>query len=256
MITTITNAKGGVTKTTIAIHLATWLYLHLCKVLYVVADPQRCGYRWAKDINSPLDLKLMTDPQEIYQQLPKLSLKYDMVVVDAPGGLSDITLAAISVSDNALIPTGGSYLDLLGSEWTIETIKSIQEKRGGLPKTGLIATKYKEGTKTAKNLESIAKSLKFGFVKAGIPSKEVIGQARGIRNEDDTDWKSPPSLIWDMGRANDVRSAALSFDAVFQEIFAGACQSDPDKILRMVTTKTMYEKICKERNEERLVGNG
>ncbi len=256
MIITITNSKGGVMKTTLAIHLATWFYIHLCKVLFVDADPQRLGHRWAKAINSPLELKLMTNPRKIYEQLPKISSQYDAVVVDAPGGMNDITGAILHVADNALIPTGGSYLDLEGSEWTIETIKNIQQQRSGLPNTGLIATRYKEGTKTASNLESIAKSLKFGFVKSGIPHKEIIAQARGIRNDENTGWKSEPSLIWDMGRRKEVRTAALWFDTVFQEIFAGACLEDPDRIIRMVTPKSQREHFAKENHGKKLVSNG
>jgi len=243
-------------KTTISVHLAAWLLVHGCKVLLVDGDPQRLAYRWMRAALPELEVILITDPDEILQRLPALSKEYDVVVVDSPGGMNSTTGAILHVADDALIPTGASYLDLEGSEWTVETIKHIQKQRDGLPRTGLIAANIEEGQSHQQNLEEIARSISFGFIKSSIPHKAILAQARGVRQKGGKEWKSPPSLVWQMGRNQKVREAALPIDDVFQEIYGGACQDDPNRILRLVTTKSKYKQLMEEYHEEQLTANG
>ena len=256
MITALSNAKGGVLKTTLSVHMADWFAIHDCKVVLLDCDGQKLGLRWAKDAGCTFDTLWITDPQEVYAKLPELDEQYDVVVVDCPGGLSDTTGAVLHRADHVLIPTGPTYLDLRGSDWTVQTVKQIQEERGGLPETGLIVTGYTEGAQVAKNVEAFAKNLHFGFVKSGIPQRAEIAKSCGIRKADDSGWKVPPSLVWRMGKSKPIRTAALYVDAVLQAIYGAACVDDPERILKMVTTKAMYEQMQKENHGKAIAANG
>ncbi|QDV73246.1 CobQ/CobB/MinD/ParA nucleotide binding domain protein [Botrimarina mediterranea] len=185
-------------------------------------------------------------PEEIVKQVSEASVSHDAVVVDAPGGLSEITGAILQVTDAALIPTGASQLDIMALDWTTETIHEIQKLRDGLPQTAIIPTRVGRGRKTTESLRQHASSMRFGITKSTIPYREVIVQSAGLRSPGNDGWKIPPSLVWDLGRRKQVREPALEIDAVFREVFAAACQENPRLILERVTPRTKLKQTAEK----------
>jgi chromosome partitioning protein len=49
MIITVANSKGGVGKSTLAVHLAAWLYEQGCKVTLADCDTQQSSSEWIRE---------------------------------------------------------------------------------------------------------------------------------------------------------------------------------------------------------------
>lgn len=169
MICSTVNSKGGVGKTTVSVHLADWIFLHGFSVVLVDCDAQRQSSSWLKVARPELKSVIVDNAKAALREIPKLAQQYDIVVVDAPGGLSEITGAVLSVADAAFVPTGGSKLDTDALEWTVETIKAIQVLREGLPQTVLVPAKVSSKSKLVRNLFTKANSLGFGITQSTIP---------------------------------------------------------------------------------------
>lgn len=95
---TVTGYKGGVTKSTTAIHLATYLSDH-GKVLLVDGDPNRTAIAWSERGQLPFDV---ADERRAM----KLISKYDYAVIDTPARPDSSDLKELAEGcDLLILPT-------------------------------------------------------------------------------------------------------------------------------------------------------
>lgn len=228
MLIATANSKGGVGKTTLAVHLADWLSLYGYRAILVDCDAQRLSSRWLSAARPGVDTLVLDSPQSILRTLPELHDEYEAVVVDAPGGLGKITGAIFSEVDAVLIPTGPSNLDIMALDWAVRTIHEVQVLRNGAPQTVIIPLKANAGRITTQNLMDKARLHGFGITKTSVPYREIYVQVSGLEDR-------PPKLLWQLGKSKRVRQAALELDALFQEVFPEACEDGPSKIIELVT---------------------
>ena len=125
MIISIQNQKGGVGKTTLAIHISHALSLKGTKVLLVDADPQGSARDWAA-ARSDKTLFSVTglDRPTVHRDLPALAKDFDHVVIDGPPRVSDLARSAIIAADIVVVPIQPSPYDVWAAD---EVIKLIQE---------------------------------------------------------------------------------------------------------------------------------
>jgi len=115
MIYAVVNTKGGVGKTTTAVHLATML-ARLDKTLLIDGDPQASAASWAawRRDNPEYDPSPTTTclaGKAILTEGKQLATGFEHVVVDA-GGRDSIGLrSALLLAQKAIIPIGASNLD-------------------------------------------------------------------------------------------------------------------------------------------------
>jgi chromosome partitioning protein len=130
------NQKGGVGKTTLAVHVAEAFARRKQRVLLVDADPQGSALDWAAwRKGEPLFPVVGLPRASIHKELPTLAKGYEIVVIDGPPRVYDVARSAIMASDLILIPVQPSPYDVWAAK---EIIDMLHE-----------ATVYKPGLKSA-----------------------------------------------------------------------------------------------------------
>jgi chromosome partitioning protein len=115
MIYAVVNTKGGVGKTTTAVHLATML-AGLGNTLLIDGDPQASAASWAawrrdNPVYDPSPTTTCLAGKAILSEGKQLAAGFAHVVVDA-GGRDSIGLrSALLLAQKAIIPIGASNLD-------------------------------------------------------------------------------------------------------------------------------------------------
>lgn len=175
-IIALVNQKGGTGKTTAAVHLASWLS-NKKTVMLVDADAQQSSSFWLNSLNLHIENLVESDPEGLFETLPKLSLKYDFIVVDGPGSLSETTKAILTRSDLALVPCQPSGLDLHSSNKILRFIRHAQELRGGQPRAALFLSRATKGTTLLREAQEVLQERDIPLLKKIIYQKQCIADA-------------------------------------------------------------------------------
>jgi chromosome partitioning protein len=217
MILATTNAKGGVGKSTLAVHLAVWLQEQGLTVTLVDADVQRSSSRWLQEAEPAMNVVRVMNPDDVRPTLKKLRRETHVIVVDGPAGLNDVTLRILLMADVALVPCGPSLLDLEASQLAVHVIKEAQESRGnGLPMAVFIANKVQLHTRLSQELLETARNIGIPMAQTPIRLRQVYADCRG-----------QGTTVFKMGYR--AREAADDLRALFTEVFKyGRTQTDGD----------------------------
>ena len=137
MIVALLNQKGGVGKTTLALHLAgRWAELGE-RVLVVDADPQGSALDWQaargrEGLAKPFTVVGL--PRDLlHLDLPDLARGYDRVVIDGPPRMGVITRSALIAADLVLIPATPSPMDGWASAEMLRLLGEARVYRPALP---------------------------------------------------------------------------------------------------------------------------
>lgn len=114
MLIACANPKGGVGKSTIAVHLVGGMIERSpdTETVLVDCDPQRSATRWAGEACEGLRIENALDADELLDLLGELEDAEADVVVDVAGTASDTHRAAMLHVDAVVLPTGCGVLDL------------------------------------------------------------------------------------------------------------------------------------------------
>ncbi len=122
----IVSQKGGVGKTTIAVHLAVAAAKNGYSVAIVDLDPQATAAQWS-------DWRAEDDPNPAVVAAPHARLGptlkeaeragVDLVIIDSPPAADSAAVAAAKAADLVLIPTRASAFDLHAIKTTAELVR-------------------------------------------------------------------------------------------------------------------------------------
>jgi chromosome partitioning protein len=127
MILAIVHQKGGVGKTTLALHLTAALSLQGQRCLLIDADPQHSALDWSATRHTPALFPVVGMPRAIlHRDVPGLARDYDTVVIDGPPRMVDTLRSALAVSQLALVPVQPSPLDVWSCQPMVGLIKEAQ----------------------------------------------------------------------------------------------------------------------------------
>ena len=178
MIYGLTNSKGGVGKTTIAVHLAAFLARKKRSVVFIDADPQQSASAWIKELSSRIHLESLVPPEEIIRRVAKLATDADDIVIDGPAGLSETTRAIMLRADKVFLPCGPSILDLRAASKAVLLLHEAQKARKGFPKGALIPNKLQKRGRLSREMLGAVEKLKIPVL-AGLSLRQAFADAAG-----------------------------------------------------------------------------
>lgn len=126
---TIVSQKGGSGKTTLAVHLAVYAYLHGLRVALIDIDPQGSAFDWNEsraDDNKLAGVKCTA--ADLAANLNKAAAaSIDLVIIDtAPHANAEAAIAA-QLADFVLIPCRPARFDLKAIAPTVATIQQTRK---------------------------------------------------------------------------------------------------------------------------------
>lgn len=137
MITALLNQKGGVGKTTLALHLAGRWAAQGARVLLIDADPQGSALDWSAERareGLPRLFGVVGLARDLlHLDLPEVARGYDRVVIDGPPRMGVITRSALLAAELVLIPATPSPLDGWASAEMLRMLSEARVYRPNLP---------------------------------------------------------------------------------------------------------------------------
>lgn len=137
------NQKGGVGKTTLAVHVADALARRDKRVLLIDADPQGSAIDWAAARESTHEtadgdvlFPVVAHPTHfIHKEMTVLAKGYDCVIIDGPPRVNDVSASVILSSDLVLIPVMPSGFDVWAAPDIIELVNKAKIMKDSIGET-------------------------------------------------------------------------------------------------------------------------
>jgi len=176
-IVAFANQKGGAGKSTGAVHAADWFNQSGYSTLLVDADGQQSSSGWIKGIGVPCEV--ISDPEKLFDELPKLSSQYDIVIIDGPGNASEVTKAVLIRSNLVLIPCRDSMIDLASTGKIVQFVRQAKEIRGGQPTAAVYLNAVKDNTILLREAQEALQGGILPLLSTVLPDRQCIKDAPG-----------------------------------------------------------------------------
>ncbi|MFG1307178.1 ParA family partition ATPase [Xanthobacter autotrophicus] len=130
MIVALLNQKGGVGKTTLALHIAGELAAHGRRVTVIDADPQGSALDWSQQRSHeglPRRFGIVGLARDtLHREAPELAKDVDHIVIDGPPRVAGLMRSALLAADLVLIPVQPSPLDGWASAEMLALLKEAR----------------------------------------------------------------------------------------------------------------------------------
>jgi chromosome partitioning protein len=221
MIVVIANSKGGVGKSTIAVHLAAWLHEQGHTVTLADCDTQQSSSEWAREAIPDVNAVRLADPDEILDRLPALSQQTDYVVADGPGSNTETSRALLLRADLAIVPCKASMLEVRALAQATNVLRQAQDIRGGHPKAWIVLSMVGKTYRLTQDMKAAAAALELPLTASALTLRQIYADAPG-----------QGSVVWQLGsRGND---ATAEVEALFREVLPEAVRTKGRRPLRKV----------------------
>jgi chromosome partitioning protein len=205
MIVAMVNSKGGVGKSTLAVHLTVWRKELDNEVCLIDADTQGASSLWLHEALPETRIFRFQTPDDILEQVPVLRQNFKHMVIDGPAGLSEVTRAILLVADLAILPSGPSVLDLRAVNEAIRVVKQAQNIRKGPPQAVLAPNKLQVQYRLSREFLDTAKALEIPSL-PGLRLRQAFADAAG-----------QGTVVWRLGPRGE--AAAFEMRSMFNELY-------------------------------------
>jgi chromosome partitioning protein len=171
MMISLANQKGGVGKSTIAVHLAVWLFDQGYKTALLDADKQHSSSQWISQAEERITVRVADTPDACVAEVSDLAATHDFVVGDGPGGIDDVSRTMLLLSDLALLPISPSILDLRSVKQATAILRYAQQINSTRPAGRLVLNKMRTRDTISRELMTTAPTLGVGV--AGVVLRDL-----------------------------------------------------------------------------------
>jgi chromosome partitioning protein len=211
MIIAIANSKGGVGKSTVAVHLAAWLHANGHRVTLADCDTQQSSSEWIREAVPEVKAVRLDNPDEILAELPVLAADTDFVIADGPGSQTETSRALLLRADLAIVPCKASMLEVRALAKATEVLRVSQDIRSGVPQAVIVLSMVGKNYRLTKDMKDAAAALNLPLASRAMILRQIYADAPG-----------QGAVVWNMGsRASE---AADEIDHIFREILPDAAK--------------------------------
>jgi chromosome partitioning protein len=205
MIIVVANSKGGVGKSTIAVHLAGHLSALGYSVTLADCDAQGSSSEWIAEAAPSVKAVRLTSPDEILNNLPALGREADFVVADGPGSDAETSRALLLRADFAVVPCKASMLEVRALAQATEVLRQAQDIRDGVPRAIITLSMVGKNYRLTRDMKDAAAALNLPLAKTAIGLRQVYADAPG-----------QGALVWGLGARG--REASDEIRSLFREL--------------------------------------
>ena len=205
MIIVVANSKGGVGKSTLAVHLASWLSREGHTVTLADCDSQQSSSEWVREACADVRAVRLDSASAIFNELPIMNRAADFVIADGPGSQAEISTALLMRADLAIIPCKASMLEVRALAKATESLRHAQDVRQGPPSALIVLSMVGKNYRLTRDMNDAADALKLPVAKTPLTLRQAYADAPGQGR-----------VVWNMGgRASE---AATEIERLFEEL--------------------------------------
>ncbi len=212
MIITVANNKGGVGKSTMAVHLAAWLSEQGHQVTLADCDTQQSSSVWIREAVPNIESVVLGSPSEILGELPTLAREADFVIADGPGSNTETSRALLLRADFAIVPCKASMLEVRALAQATQVLREAQDIRGGRPDAVIVLNMVGKNYRLTRDMKEATVSLKLPLAETHMTLRQIYADAPG-----------QAAVASQLGAR--ARDAADEVDRLFREIMPYAVRS-------------------------------
>lgn len=225
MIIAVASMKGGVGKSTMAVHLAAWLSEQGHRVTLADLDSQASSSQWIREAAPQVKALCLKDPDDIINDLPMLAQETDYVVADGPGSLAEVSRALLLVADAAIVPCKASMLEIRALDAATKVLRQAQKIRNGVPEATIVLSMVGKTYRLTQDMKSAAALLSLPIASTYMSLRQIYADAPG-----------QAAVVWNMGSR--AREAADEVDRLFRELLPSAVRHEPNGATRKRRAKS------------------
>lgn len=211
MIIVVANSKGGVGKSTLAVHLAAWLSEQGHRVILADCDAQHSSSDWMHEAKPDLRAVQLGNPDEILDRLPQLAKEADYVVADGPGSNTETSRALLLRADLAIVPCKASMLEVRALAQATAVLRQAHDIRGGKPDAVIVLSMVGKNYRLTQDMKDASAALNLPLAGTAVTLKQIYADAPG-----------QGTLVWKMGAR--AKPAAIEIEELFREILPQAAK--------------------------------
>lgn len=234
MIIVVANSKGGVGKSTLAVHLTGWLHRRGFRVTLADCDAQRSSSEWLGEADPGVRTVRLTGADDILNQLPALRAEADFVVADGPGSNAETSRALLLRADLALVPCKASMLEVRALAQATDVLRQARDIRGGMPEARIVLSMVGKTYRLTQDMKEAAGALDIPLAVASLTLRQVYADAPG-----------QGAFVWSLGARG--REAAAEVETLFRELF-------PDHAFKKGTAPKTQPRASKRKRRGRQHG--